>query len=211
MSRATSVQNLYDKKFVTFPMDGLWGRAMKAPERTGIWLVYGAEKNGKTWFSLMLAHYLSQWERTLYVSAEEGSSMAFVDACRRAGLPATIKTLHFEEYMPLSELDEKLRSRKAARIVFLDNLTIYSDELHAVAFKQLVQAHKDKLFVFIAHEEKGQPYTAPAKRARKLASIIVQVKGLTAFISGRCPGGAIRIDEEKAALYWGQDENDSFN
>ncbi len=204
MPRAMTPRNLYEKQFITFPMAGLWQQAMGEPERSGIWLIYGPEKNGKTWFALKLAEYLSQWERALYVSAEEGTSKAFVDACRRAGLPPHIKALHFLEYTPISELDEKLRGRKAPRVIFLDNLTIYADELPAQAFKALMLAHPDKLFVLIAHEEKGQPYTAVAKRARKMAGIIIQVKGLTAFISGRCSGGAITIDEAKAALYWGQ-------
>ena len=203
--RAKTLENLYDKKFITFPFGGLWERAFGTPETTGCWIVYGAEKNGKTWFSLKLAEYLSTFDRVLYVSAEEGTGKNFVDTCRRAALQvANTKALHFEDYIPLEELDARLGKRKAPRIVVLDNLTIYSDELRAPELTALLLKHPDTLFVFVAHEEKGQPYTAIAKRVRKLAKAIVQVKGLTAFISGRCPGGALTIDETKAALYWGQ-------
>lgn len=203
--RVKTLKNLYEKKFVTFPFTGLWERAMGKPERTGCWICYGPEKNGKTTIALMLAEYLSGFERVLYVSAEEGTGRNFVDACRRAGLETkTCTNLHFEEYIPIEELDEKLSGRKAAKIIFLDNLTIYSDELRAAEMTALMLKHDDKLFVFIAHEEKGAPYTAAGKRARKLAKVIIQVQGLTGFVSGRCPGGALTIDETKAALYWGQ-------
>jgi len=32
----------------------------------------------------------------------------------------------------------------------------------------------------------------------------VRVQGLTGFVSGRVPGGALVVDEEQAALYHGQ-------
>ncbi len=202
--RVKTLQNLYEKTFTTFPLPGLWAAAMGTPETGGCWLVYGAEKNGKTWFALMLAGMLSGFGRTLYVSAEEGTGKNFVDACRRAGLePKSSRNLHFEEYLTIEELEAKLRPRKAPRIVFLDNLTMYADELRAAELRALLLKYPEKLFVFLAHEEKGQPYGAVGKLARKLAALILHVKGLTAFVSGRCPGGALTIDETKAALYWG--------
>jgi len=57
--------------------------------------------------------------------------------------------------------------------------------------------------IFLAHEEKREPYTATAKLCKKLAKIIVHIEGLTAFISGRCPGGTITINEQTAMLYHG--------
>ena len=57
--------------------------------------------------------------------------------------------------------------------------------------------------VLLAHMEKNEPYTATAKLAKKLAKIIIRVDGLTAFVSGRCPGGIITINEQTAQLYHG--------
>ncbi len=204
--RALSVSNIYEKKFKTFPFTGIWQKAMDNPERNGCWLVYGAEKNGKTWFSIKLAEYLATFERVYYVSAEEGLGKGFVDACKRARVQVTTKQLNFLEYLPLVELEEKLNSKKAPKIIFLDNCTSYADELKGGVLNQLLRKHSDKLFVFVAHEEKGEPYTAAAKMCRKLAKVICRVEGLTAHISGRCSGGKIVIDENKAALYWGQPE-----
>lgn len=206
MSRTLTVKNLYDKTFKTWPFTGIFQKAMDEPETSGVWLVYGPEKNGKTWFALMLAKYISGFERTLYVSAEEGTGRDFIDACKRADIEPGHRQLQFLEYIPLDELDEKLSQRKAAKVVFIDNTTVYAEELKGGMISRLKRKHEDKLFIFIAHEEKGEPYTAPAKLAKKIAKIIVRVQGLTALISGRCTGGKICIDETKSALYWGSPE-----
>jgi len=203
MSRSLTVKNLYDKKFKTWPFSGVFQKAMDNPETSGIWLVYGPEKNGKTWFSLMLAKYVSSFERTLYVSAEEGTGRDFINACKRADIETGNRQLQFLEYIPIEELEQKLDSRKSPNVIFLDNTTVYADELKGGAISRLKRKYEDKLFIFIAHEEKGEPYTAAAKMVKKLAKIIVRVQGLTAHISGRCTGGKISIDETKSALYWG--------
>jgi len=205
MARAKSISNIYSKKFKVFDFDGLWLKAMGKPEADGIWLVYGPEKNGKTWFSIKLAEYLSQFGKVLYISAEEGTGKGIQDTFYRIGLNPSNRALQFEEYTPIEELDQLLSKRKSARIVFLDNMTIYADELKNGMLRKFTQKHSDKLFVIIAHEERNEPYTATAKLASKLAKVIVRVKGLACTVSGRVPGGVLTIDEEKAALYWGQE------
>lgn len=65
MQRSLTLKNLYDKKFKTFDFDGVWFDTMKKTETNGAWLVFGKEKNGKTWFTLKLAEYLSRFEKTL--------------------------------------------------------------------------------------------------------------------------------------------------
>jgi len=203
-SRALTIRNIYDKKFKTFKFEGVWNDVFSDLETSGVILVYGIDKNGKTWFSLMFAKMLSYIEKVTYVSAEEGTCKTFVDNCRRAGITPANKSLLIEEYIPIDELSEKLSKRKSARIVFIDNMTIYNDELKNGIFRQLIKTHSDKLFVFIAHEERGEPYTATAKLCRKLAKVIVHVKGLACFVSGRVPGGTLMVDETKATLFHGQ-------
>ena len=201
--RNRTIKNLYDKKFDCFPFDGVWRATMGEPETNGAWLVYGAEKNGKTWFSLHLAEYLSSFASVLYISAEEGMGKTFVDACQRAQIEPTNRRLHFLEYIPVDELSAKLAKRKSAKVIIIDNCTVYADELKATALRKLLQKHPDKLFVFVAHEERNEPYTAAAKMAKKLAKIIVRVEGLACFVSGRCNGGTLTINEAKATLYHG--------
>lgn len=207
MSRMLTIKNIYDKKFKTFEFDGVWKDTMGNPEQAGFWLIYGNEKNGKTWFSIKLAEYLSKYAQTAYVSAEEGIGKAFVETCERVGLDPN-SNLKFMEYLSIDELDAKLEKRKSPRIIVLDNLTMYVDELKNGVLRKLHHKYRDtKLFIFIAHEEKNEPYTATAKLAKKLAKIIVRVEGLACFISGRCPGGNLMINKERAQLYHGTEIN----
>lgn len=68
---------------------------------------------------------------------------------------------------------------------------------------ELLARHPEKLFVFVAHEERNAPYTALAKLIKKLAKVIINVRGLTCIVSGRVPGGVLTIDEQMSRLYWG--------
>lgn len=203
MARSLTIKNLYDKKYKTFAFDGVFKDTMGTPEKKGAWLIYGAEKNGKTWFALKFAEYLSKFEKTLYVSAEEGIDKTFTDSCRRANINFNNKSLHFSEYIPIEELDEKISKRKSDKIIIIDNITIYADELKNGVVRKFLKKHENKLIIFVAHEERNEPYTATAKLVRKLAKIIIRVQGLACFVSGRCPGGTLMIDENKAMLYHG--------
>ncbi|RWX03395.1 P-loop NTPase family protein [Flavobacterium cerinum] len=202
MSRALTVKNLYQKKFETFEFDGPWKEVFGNPSRSGIWLIYGKEKNGKTWGTLLLADYLSKFERVLYVSAEEGADMEFQRACQRAKIDKSSNMLIIE-YEPIESLYKRLKTRKAPKIVVLDNLTMYNDELKASGIKKLKQDFPDTLFICVAHEERNKPYTAAATMASKLAKVIIRVQGLCLIVGGRVPGGNLNIDEEKAQLYHG--------
>ncbi|WP_211238163.1 P-loop NTPase family protein [Saccharicrinis fermentans] len=118
---------------------------MGMPETNGIWLVYGKEKNGKTTLSLMLAEYLSTFGRTMYISAEEGIGKTFVDATERAKLRPNNRSLIFYEYVSVEELISILSRRQSPHVAFLDNMTIYNDELKAGGLKNLVQKFPNKL------------------------------------------------------------------
>lgn len=208
MARAITARNLLEKKHETFQLDGEWEKVMGNPERSGLWLIYGKEKNGKTWFALLLALYFCLFEAVIYVSAEEGIGKAFKDSCIRAQLnPNKHKNIHFLEYEPIEDLKKRLKKRNAAKIVFLDNHTIYNEELKGQGLNNLKKEFPHVLFVGIAHEDRNEPATSSAKMCRKLAAIIMRVQGLTCTVSGRCPGGILSIDEEKAALYHGHQTN----
>lgn len=205
MARSLTTRNLREKKFKTYAFGGVWLDTMGTPEVNNLIIVYGPEKNGKTWFALKFAEYMSSFEKVLYVSAEEGLKKTFVDTIKRIGIDTKNKSLHYLAYTPLDELDEKLSKRKAPKIVFIDNVTVFKDELKNGVLRKFLRKHTNKLFVFLAHQEDTtqEPYTATAKMIKKLADIIIRIEGLTCFISGRCPGGVLSIDKEKSALYHG--------
>ena len=205
MTRTLSVKNIYSQSFTTLPMSGEYEQPFGHPSDCGTWLIYGKEKNGKTTFALQLAQYLSRMKKVLYVSAEEGVELEFTRACARAGISVSDRNLNFIDYEPLEELRERLAKRKSARIVFIDNITIYNDELKGGELRKLQRDYPNHLFVFIAHEDDtgGTPSTSSGKLCKKLAKIICHVEGMAAQIAGRCPGGTIVFNEAKAALYYG--------
>jgi hypothetical protein len=203
MSRALTIKNVYDKKHTSIEMDEPWCNVFGEPEANGIWLIWGAEKNGKTWFALQLANYLSVNAEVIYISAEEGIGKAFVETCKRAKINESNKHLKFFEYISIDELNEKLAKRRSSDIVFIDNITIYNDELKNGLLRKLTNDFPNKLFILLAHEERNEPYTATAKLAKKLAKVIVYVKGLACNVYGRVPGGTLTINEEKAKLFYG--------
>lgn len=204
MNKAFSVSNIYAKKHDTFPFKGIYKDVFGEPSTNGIWLIYGKEKNGKTWGTLLLSDYISQFTNHLhYISAEEGTDLEFKRALKRAKIDDTNKKIRFTEYESIEDLYKRLKKQRAPKVVVLDNLTIYNDELKAAGIKRLKQDFPNTLFICVAHEERNKPYTAAATMASKLAKVLIRVQGLQLNVFGRVPGGILNIDENKAILYHG--------
>jgi len=208
MQRSLTARNLFEKrlgKTVRFDSD-LLSKAIGEAEMKGCWLIYGSEKNGKTWFTLQLVKAISLFEKVEYISAEEGTDLSFRMACERAGITAADKIL-FDEYLSLEELKEKFSKPKTANILVIDNLTIYPDEFKTIGIRDFINAFPNKLIIFVSHEERNLPYPACAKMASKLAKVIIRVKGLRAFVVSRFShGGSIEINEDMSEMYWGEIE-----
>jgi len=205
MSKALTIQNLYSKRFETLQMDGDWAEVFgQSPEANGVWLIWGKEKNGKTQLALKLADYLSQLTNVLYISAEEGAGLTFVENCRRAKINTKNKNLRFWEYTPIAEIFARLSKRRSEDVIVIDNITVYNDELKNGVLKELLKKYPKKLFIFIAHEDRNEPYTSTAKLIQKLAKVIMYVEGLSCRVGGRVPGGELLIDENKAKIFHGE-------
>ncbi len=211
MSRALSPSNLFAIKHKTIDIKGgVWADVLGKPEDGGAWLIFGNDKNGKTTTAIALSKYLSQWKRVLYVSGEEGFSLSFVDTCRKVGVLSSDRKLRFLEYASIEEIELKLRNSETGRrkqnapqVIVIDNITVYVDELKHGKVRKLLQDNPNVLFIFLAHEDGGQPYTSTAKMVKKLAKVIIRVQGLACFVSGRCPGGRLDIDPIKSQLFHG--------
>lgn len=206
MARSKTTLNLFQKKStslvaLTHPvLQSVIGNS----ERKGCWIIYGFEKNGKTWFTLKLVKELAKHERVAYISAEEGLDKSFTDAIWRAGI-TTSDDILWDEYLSVDEIIEKFQKQRSANIIVIDNLTMYSDELKPTELKKkLLDALPNKLIIFVAHEERKEAYPAIARMAKKLAKVIFHVEGLKAFVTSRfSPGGEITIDEEKSEIFHG--------
>lgn len=211
MKRSLSTENLFDKKqgpVVEF-QNPVLAKAIGAAEKRGIWLIYGPEKNGKTWLTLQVARDIAAADRVRYVSAEEGYDKSFIDACHRAGISRGDKNIVWNDYVPISELEELIKQPKQPKIIFLDNLVVFSDELKGLQLRRLAERHPEKLFVCVGHEERKEPYPAAAKMAKKLAKVIIEVRGLKAFVTSRFApqGGEIIINDDLSEMYWGLETN----
>jgi predicted ATP-dependent serine protease len=206
MARSKTTSNLFKKKknapvvFTHTALQSVIGNA----ERKGCWIIYGCEKNGKTWFALKMAKEMAKHERVAYISAEEGLDDSFADSVRRAGITTSDKIL-WDEYLSVDEIIGKFKKQRSANIIVIDNLTMYSDEMKPTEIKKkLLDALPNKLIVFVAHEERKEAYPATARMAKKLAKVIFHIEGLKAFVTSRfSPGGEIVIDEEKSEIYHG--------
>ncbi|MFH6945141.1 hypothetical protein [Flavobacterium sp. FlaQc-50] len=208
MARAISLKTLYGKSFDEYEFTGVWLDVLGQPEKGKVWLIYGNEKNGKTLFALKLAEYLSQFDPVYYISAEEGTGKSFQqNAKNRAKMDVKKTNIKFLEYTELDEVEKILSRRKPPKVLFFDNMTVYNDELAYGRFKKFIMKYPKTTMVFIAHEERGEPYTATAKLCKRLARYILRVKGMAAFVSGSCPGGTIVIDEHSAQLCHGSQIN----
>lgn len=203
MARAITTKTLFEKTFKVFDFKGHWETILGKPEKGGIWLIYGDEKNGKTGFALKLSEMLSQYEEVLYISAEEGIGKEFQDNARRMQIDPKNSKIKWLDYTELEVVSEKLSKRKSPKIAVFDNITVYNEELKNGNLRKLAAKHPGVTLIFLAHMERKEPYTATGTLCKKLAKIIVRVEGLTAFVSGRCPGGTITINEQTAALYHG--------
>lgn len=207
MARALTIRNLYDKVFSFLPLEDEWLEAIGTEtEDSGVWLIYGKEKNGKTTFALKLANYLSTMRKVLYISAEENISTNIQRTCRRLGIPVTNKALHVIGYMSIDALKKMLKQRKSADIIFIDNTSKYKYDLKPKALYQLIDAFPNKLFIFLAHEsrkEKGEPDAALAQECKKLAKRYFRIVGMVAEVGGRTEPYLLPIDGDKAALFHG--------
>lgn len=205
MTRLLTTRNLLDKcpgKTVRFD-DEIFTKAIGEAELKGAWLIYGPEKNGKTWLTLKIVRSLAKFHKVAYISAEEGMDKSFQDACNRAGISNADKIL-WSDYLSLDEMIEEFSKPKTANILVIDNLTIYPDEFKNKGVRDFINAFPTKLIIFVAHEERKEAHPACAKMAKKLAKVIINVKGLRGFVVSRfSQGGAIEINEEMSEMYWG--------
>jgi hypothetical protein len=111
----------------------------------------------------------------------------------------------WDEYLTLEEIVAKFSQPKTAKIIFIDNLTIYADEFNNKPLLDLMTELPEKLIICIAHEERKEPYPAVARMAKKLSKVYIQVRGLRAFVTSRfSTGGELVINEEMSELYWGK-------
>ena len=209
--RLRTTRNLFDRKpgkLVQFT-DPILQAVIGEAEQSGLWTIYGRDKNGKTRLALMMARDFSYNEEVAFISAEEGFDKSFTDNMARSGI-TTADKIGWADYMPIDQIVEQFRDSRKGRIIFIDNFTIYQDELKPPELKRrLIDALPGRLIIGLAHEERGLPYPALARMATKMSKVIIHVDGNRADVVSRYSiGGNIAVDEQASKLYWGEFHNE---
>ena len=208
--RALTVRNVYDKKFKTITLTDKWQAAIGKPEFTGSWFIYGATKNGKTSFSMMLSKYLTSFGKVLYVTAEEGISLAFRETMVRHKMEEVEGNWFVfdrKDIPNIMDLVPVLQRQRSPGIIFIDSVWFY--RMKQTEYRKLKDLFPDKLFVYISHvNNNGDPKGATADEIWRDAMVYFKVKGFRAFPVSRYGGGEpIDIWSERAKEYWGNTNN----
>lgn len=205
--RFRTVKNILERQFEVLELEGAWRETLGQPEASGLWLIAGYEKMGKSTLSLLLAQELAQRTKVGYVMAEQGFDKDFQDLLIRLSIGFN-RNLKFMEYLPLEDLDYLLKKKGQPDIIFLDNLTVYVDEMKGGRLLEFIRSNPRKLIILIAHTEKGEVKYATGRLARRLAKRVIIVDGNRAVVDGRSEGGHIIINKDRAELFHGSGDNE---
>jgi len=200
--RAVSIMELENTRFSGLNFEGQWKSAMGSPDRTGTILIYGPPKNGKTYFSLQFAKYLTQFGHVAYNALEMGTGLSLKKAVLEVGFNSEEKRrIVLLNREPIAELSLRLEKRKSPPFVFIDSLQYLGISYRQyLAFKE---QNKHKLIIFLSHADGKQPRGEVAKSIQYDADIIIRVEGFKAFSAGRYGGGdSITVWTEGAEKYW---------
>lgn len=206
MKRALNIKDIVSYSPETLEFTGKWLASFGKPELTGSWIVWGNSGNGKTRFALQLAKYFSKFVKTAYDSLEEGLSLSMQQAILSVGMSDVSRKFLFLDKESIEELSNRLKKARSPKVVVIDSLQYTG--LNYEAYKQLVQKHRNKLFIFVSHADGKEPKGNTAKSIRYDASVKVRVEGYRAFAMSRYGGGEpFTIWEKGAADFWLNDNN----
>lgn len=203
INRAVSVDEIYKKKFIEMPFDGVWQDFIGVPERSGVWFVWGNSGNGKTSFMLQLGKYLTTFGRVAYNTLEEGARKSMQMAIKRANMLEVSRRFIILNREPINELKERLRKRKSPDIIIIDSYQYTG--LTKREYIELKEEFSNKLFIFVSHADGKQPEGRGAKFVRYDADVKIRIEGYKAFPVSRYGGGEpFIIWQEGAENYYAE-------
>lgn len=210
MRRAISNKNVMQAKFATAPFTGAWLASLGRPELRGAWIVYGGSGSGKTTYVMQLCKYLTNFGRVAYNSLEQGLSLSLQKAWERVGMEEAGSKIILLCKESLKDIRERLTKKNAPNVVVIDSVN-YWIGFTMRDYTRLKDDNPNTLFVFIAHEDKGQPKGNMAKNIRYDADIKIRVEGYKAFATTRYEdsdkgegGQDYTIWEQGAREYWAE-------
>lgn len=195
-------------KFSQAPFDGDFLASFGRPELRGSWIIYGGSGSGKTTFALMLCKYLTRFRKVAYDSLEQGLSLSMQKAWRRVGMEEVGSSIVFLDKESVRDLTLRLSQRRSPEVVVIDSVH-YLFRFGMTDYMRLKDTFPEKLFIWVAHEENGQPKGKMAQNIRFDSDIKVRVEGYKAFVTTRYEdqekgeGGAdFIIWDQGAKDYW---------
>jgi len=208
---ARGVREVMSMKYDTFPFGGDWLAAFGAPERRGVWFIWGDSGNGKTTFAMQLAKELCKYGRVAYNSLEEGASLTMRNTMLRCGMMDVNRRFLLLDAEPMEQLNIRLHRQKSPDIVFIDSFQY--TQMNYKQYIEFKEANRNKLLIFISHADGKQPNGRAAKSVMYDATLKIRVEGFRAFSKGRFIGsvGHYDIDKVKAPIYWGERHNSDEN
>ncbi|MEG2163085.1 MAG: hypothetical protein RRY55_01195 [Bacteroidales bacterium] len=191
------------------------GCGTDAIPKGGVWLIHGDEKQGKTTLCLLLANYLAQSNKVVYIQAEQSCNVfdidkIFVEAMQRVGIGSDKRSLSFFGDITPAELTEVLGRKRSADIVFIDNIT-FAEWVDTRLVRGLTKRFPRKTFVYVAHNDRnGDPNGTTGKAIKRLANTVFVVDALRCKVFGRGSwGGTVNIDAQAGrVMYGGEGIND---
>lgn len=203
MGRSLSVSNVLNAKFRGLAFDGEWGDVFGQPELSHSWIIWGQSGSGKTTFNMQLTKYVSQFERVIYNSLEEGVSMSIQAAYKRSGLRKGDKVTLVSEGM--QELAARLSKPKSPRVVIIDSIRY--TRFRWAQYERFCTRFPNKILIWVAHAKGKDPKGGLANDIRYDAFVKVYVEGYRAFVTSRYSNnstGTIDIWPEAASAYWNE-------
>ena len=185
-----------------FEFDGAWEDAFSHPETSGVWFVWGNSGNGKTSFILQLIKYLTQFDKVLLDSMEEGTTHTLQESFTRLNMQESQRKLMIVKENA-EELEKRLLCKKSPNIIIIDSFQYF--QLTYVQYLKFKEKFPKKLLIFISHADGKFPAGRSAKSVMYDATLKIYVEGYRAFSKGRYIGkeGNFTVWPEKAKAYWG--------
>lgn len=203
MARAYSVNEVMNMKKKTIQFSGAWADAFGAPERTGVWFVWGQSGNGKTSFMMQLSKELCKYGKVAYNSLEQGVSLSMQQTLAQHGMIGVNKRFVLLNRESMSDLSERLSKPKSADFVIIDSFQY--TQMGIREYMQFVERHSNKLIIFVSQADGRNPDGRTARKVMFDADQKIFVEGFKAISKGRFfgPVGSYTIWEEGAERYWG--------
>jgi archaellum biogenesis ATPase FlaH len=196
--------NIVNTKHKTMAFTGKWLDSFGEPPVSGNWIIYGTSGSGKTAFALQLAKYLTNFDRVLYWSLEQGNTKTFQSAWKREKMAdCGTDIVVADEDVSFEMIEKMMGQRKGRGILIIDSLTpLKGQSFNIIAYDRFRKRMKNKLLIWLSHEKNGIPDTNVGDYIMKLADLKMRVEGFKVITNSRAG------DKMKDFIVWEKGANE---